>query len=175
MKHDVLWSAVEAGGSAILSIGAAFVIARLIGPTELGFAAAAVAVHVLIWVAVNALFADAIVQRATLDEAVLSTAFWASAAVGCAAAALQAGSGFLLAAILDDPRMVPMALLLALPFPFVGMGGASAGIADASETIPRFGRADADRTGRGHGGRRRAGGSGTRAHGRRWCNRPWSR
>jgi len=128
MNRDVLWSALEAAGSAVLSIGAAFVIARLIGPSELGFGAAVVAVHVLLWVAVNALFADAIVQRAAVDDTVLSSAVWASTAVGCAGAVVQAASGWLLAAILDDQRLVPMALLLSLPLPLVGMGGALQGL-----------------------------------------------
>jgi PST family polysaccharide transporter len=128
LNRDVLWSALEAAGSALISVAAAFAIARLIGASELGIGAAAVAVHILLWVAVNALFADAIVQRATLGEATLSSAAWASIATGCVASAVQAGSGWLLAWLLGDPRLVPMALLLALPFPFVGAGGALQGI-----------------------------------------------
>jgi O-antigen/teichoic acid export membrane protein len=128
MKRDVFWSALEAAGSALFSVAAAFVIARLIGPAELGIGATAVAMHVLLWVAVNALFADAIVQRAAIDETTLSSAAWASTATGCAAALIQAGSGWLLAWMLDDPRLVPMALVLALPLPFVGMGGALQGL-----------------------------------------------
>lgn len=128
MRRDAVWSAVEALGSGLCSVAAAFVIARLIGPSELGIGAAAVAVHVLLWVAVNALFADAIVQRATLDDATLSSAVWASTLVGFWAAAAQAGSGGLLAWMLDDARMGAMALLLAVPLPFVGMGGALQGL-----------------------------------------------
>jgi O-antigen/teichoic acid export membrane protein len=128
MNRDVLWSGLEAAGSALFSVAAAFAIARLIGPSELGIGAAAVAVHVLLWVAVNALFADAIVQRASLNDTTLSSAAWASIATGCGAAAAQAGSGWLLAWMLDDSRLVPMALLLAVPFPFVGAGGALQGL-----------------------------------------------
>jgi O-antigen/teichoic acid export membrane protein len=128
LKRDVLWSAIEAGGSAVFSVGAAFAIARLIGPEELGIGAAAVAVHILLWVAVNSLFADAIVQRANLGETMLSSAMWASIITGCAAALLQAGSGWLLAWLLDDRRLVPMGLLLALPFPLIGAGGALQGV-----------------------------------------------
>jgi O-antigen/teichoic acid export membrane protein len=128
VSPNVFWSALEAAGSALFSIAAAFVIARMIGPSELGIGATAVSVHVLLWVAVNALFADAIVQRETIDEATFSSAAWASTAVGCAAAAVQAGSGWLLAWMLDDARLIPMALLLAVPFPFVGMGGALQGM-----------------------------------------------
>jgi O-antigen/teichoic acid export membrane protein len=128
MNKDVFWSTLEAAGSALFSLAAAFIVARLIGPGELGVGAAAVAVHVLLWVAVTALFADPIVQRATIDDTTLSSAAWASTAIGCGAAIAQAGSGWLLAWMLDDARLIPMALLLALPLPFVGMGGAIQGL-----------------------------------------------
>ena len=128
MRRDALWSAAEAGCAAVFSVGAAFAVARLIGPAELGIGAAAVAVHVLLWVAVNALFADALVQRATLDGPTRSSAVWASALTGCGAAVVQAGAGWPLAWLLNDPRLMPMALLLALPFPFVGLAGALQGL-----------------------------------------------
>lgn len=127
MTRDVVWSAVEAAGSALFSIGSAFVIARLIGPAELGIGAAAVAVHVLLWVAVNALFADAIVQRDMLDDETMSSAVWASTSVGLAAAAMQAGAGWGLVLALDDPRLAAMAVVLAVPLPLVGTGGALQG------------------------------------------------
>jgi PST family polysaccharide transporter len=63
-----------------------FIVARMVGPAEVGVGAAAVAVHVLLWVAVNALFADALVQRSVVDDAVFSSAFAASAGIGCLAA-----------------------------------------------------------------------------------------
>jgi PST family polysaccharide transporter len=128
MKSDVFWSALEAAWAALFSIAGAFLIARLIGPEELGVGAAAVAVHVLLWVAVNALFADAIVQRASIDDDMLSSAAWASTAVGCGASIVQGASGWLLAWMLNDDRLIPMGLILALPLPFVGMGGALQGL-----------------------------------------------
>ena len=128
MKGHIFWSGVEAACGALLSIVSAFAIARLIGPAELGVGAAAAAVHVLLWVAVNALFADALVQRASADDAVASSAFWASCAAGVLAMPLQIGSGWVLAKLLDDARLVPMAVLLALPLPLVGAGGAMQGV-----------------------------------------------
>ena len=41
--------------------------------------------HVVLWVFVNALFADALVQRPAVNDRALSSAFWASTAVGCVA------------------------------------------------------------------------------------------
>jgi O-antigen/teichoic acid export membrane protein len=86
-----------------------------------------VSVHILLWVAVNALFADAIVQRPSLDEVTLASAVWASTIVGVAAAVIQLGSGPILRVLLADPRLPGMAALLALPLPLVGAGGAMQG------------------------------------------------
>ena len=128
MTSDVVWSGIEAACSALLSIAAAFVIARLIGPGEVGIGAAAIAVQVPLWVVVNALFADALVQRATLDETAANSAVWASTAVGCAAGLLLAASGWLLSEALRDSRLTAMALVLAAPFPFIGAAGALQGL-----------------------------------------------
>ena len=128
MRRNAFWSGLEAGVSATLSLLASFGIARLIGPAELGIGAAVVAVHVVLWVVVNALFADALVQRAEVNDRMLSSAFWASTAVGCAAMILQSGSGWGLAWMLDDRRLVPMALVLAAPLPLVGSAGVIQGL-----------------------------------------------
>jgi len=109
--------------SAGFSVVSAFVVARLIGPAEVGVGAAGVAAHVLLWVGVNALFADAIVQSAELDDQTSASAFWASALVGVAAAVVQAFAGWPLAWALGDDRLVPMSLLLAIPLPLVGAAG----------------------------------------------------
>jgi O-antigen/teichoic acid export membrane protein len=128
MKRDAFWSGLEASVSAILSIVTAFVVARSVGPAELGTGAAVTAIYVILWVVVNALFADALVQRHTIDQHVLSSAFWASILVGCAAMLLQAASGWGLAAILGDDRVISMALFLAAPLPLVGAAGAVQGM-----------------------------------------------
>jgi O-antigen/teichoic acid export membrane protein len=128
MKRDAFWSGLEASVSAILSIVTAFAVARIVGPAELGIGAAVTAIYVILWVVVNALFADALVQRDTVDQRVLSSAFWASVVVGCMAMLLQGASGWGLAAILGDSRPIPMALVLATPLPLVGAAGAIQGL-----------------------------------------------
>jgi O-antigen/teichoic acid export membrane protein len=127
-RSGVFWAGTEAAVSAAMSFIGAFVVARLIGPSEFGIGAAAVAVHVLLWVTVNALFSDALVQCAALDDRMASSAFWGSTLAGMLAAILQAGSGWLLAVALHDSRLVPMCLLLALPLPLVGAGGVVQGL-----------------------------------------------
>src|SRR3978361_2337171 len=128
MKRDAFWSGLEASVSGILSIVTAFVVPRMVGPAELATGAAVTAIYVILWVVVNALFADALVQRDAIDQSVLSSAFWASVLVGCGAMLLQGASGWGLAAILDDDRVVQMALVLAVPLPLVGAAGAVQGI-----------------------------------------------
>jgi len=128
MRRDALWSALEASVAAVLSIITSFAVARIIGPSELGTGAAATALHVVLWVVVNALFADAIVQRRTINERVRSTAVWASVAAGGLAMTVQATAGPGLAAMMGDPRMVPMAFVLAAPLPLVGAAGVIQGL-----------------------------------------------
>lgn len=128
MRRDAFWSGLEAGVSASLSIVTSFAVARLIGPAEFGIGAAAIAIHVVLWVAVNALFADALVQRPAINDRVLSSAFWASTAFGCFAMLLQGAAGWGLALMLGDPRLIPMALVLAASLPLVGAGGVIQGL-----------------------------------------------
>jgi O-antigen/teichoic acid export membrane protein len=123
MRQNALWSALEAAVAAILSIVAAFIVARIVGPAELGIGAAITGVHVVLWVVVNALFADALVQRISIDDRLTSSAFWASCLVGCLAMLVQGAVGCGLVTLFADPRLAPMALVLALPLPLVGAAG----------------------------------------------------
>ncbi len=125
---NALWSGAEAALSAMLSFASAFIVARLIGPAEVGIGAAVVAVHVLLWVGVNALFADALVQRSVLDGTTFSSAFIASVTVGCVAALIQAGTAQLLHWLLADDRLIMMSLLLAATLPLVGAAGPVQGL-----------------------------------------------
>jgi PST family polysaccharide transporter len=128
LAANVFWSGFEAAASAVLSFASAFIVARLVGPTEVGIGAAAVAVHVLLWVAVNALFADPLVQRGAVDNDTFSSAFIASIAVGCVTALLQAAVGHPLAWSLADSRLTTMSAILALPLPLVGAAGPVQGL-----------------------------------------------
>jgi O-antigen/teichoic acid export membrane protein len=120
---NVFWSGLEAATSAVFSFISVFIVARLIGPSEVGIGAAVVAVHVLLWVAVNALFADPLVQRRVVDETAFSSAFWASVAIGGGAAVLQLASAQPIAWWLADSRLAAMSVLLAVPLPLVGAAG----------------------------------------------------
>lgn len=114
--RGVVWSGIEALISGAFSLVSVLLVARLVGPAEMGVGAAAASVHVLLWVGVSALFADAIVQRATMTDADASSALWASTLVGVVAALVQVGAGWPLHAVLGDARLGAMSLLLALPW-----------------------------------------------------------
>jgi O-antigen/teichoic acid export membrane protein len=126
--RNIFWSGLEAAVAGALSFASAFVVARLIGPGEFGIGAAAVALHVILWVGVNALFADALVQRVAVDDVMAASAFWASVAAGLLCAVLQAAAGWLVAAGLGDTRLIAMSALLALSLPLVGAGGVVQGL-----------------------------------------------
>ncbi len=128
LQSNVFWSGLEAGSSAALSFVSAFIVARLIGPAEVGVGAAVVAVHVLLWVVVNALFADALVQRLNIDDVATSSALWASTLVGLLAGCLQAVAAVGVAAVMGERRILVMGLVLALPLPLVGAGGVMQGL-----------------------------------------------
>jgi O-antigen/teichoic acid export membrane protein len=121
--EKIFWSGLEAAVSGGLSCVSAFAIAGIVGPAELGIGAAAVAAHVLLWVGVNALFADALVQRAELADHAADSAFWASTGVGCLAALVQMAAGLGLLHVLHDPRFPAMSAALALALPLVGAAG----------------------------------------------------
>lgn len=123
-----VWVGIETAASALLSFVAAFVVARLVGPGEVGAGAAAVALHVLLWVPVNALFADALVQLPRVSVRTASSAFWASAAVGVVACCLELSLGPVLSFAIGDGRLLAMSAVLAATLPLVGAAGAVQGI-----------------------------------------------
>ena len=128
IRRAVMWSGIEAVAGGGLSLASAFVIARMIGPDAVGIGAAAVATHVVFWVAINGLFADALVQQASLDDRAIASAFWSGLACGTVGMLGQALIGVLLAWQFDDPRLAAMGLALALTLPLVGFGGPAQGL-----------------------------------------------
>lgn len=128
IRRAVMWSGIEAVAGGTLSLASVFVIARMIGPDAVGIGAAAVATHVVFWVAINGIFADALVQRASLDDRMIASAFWSGLACGTIGMVGQILVGVLLAWQFDDPRLGMMGVVLALTLPLVGFGGAAQGL-----------------------------------------------
>jgi len=128
-RRHVFWSGLDAAAAAVMSFVSAFAVARMVGPAEVGIGAAAIAVHVMLWVLLTASFADAIVQRTGLSDAEAASAFWAAVLAGVVLGIAQAGSGLLLSPALHDPRLLPMGVALALPLPLVAAAAVAQGIA----------------------------------------------
>ena len=89
----MIWALIESGGMAVMSLLTLVILARLVGPTELGIAALAFGMVQILTIIAEMLPHDAVVQRIELDDSYLDTAFWTSATLGvvlCAACVIAA-------------------------------------------------------------------------------------
>lgn len=80
--RSLIWAMVESGGLSLLSLIMLLVVARLIGPTEFGTVALVLGIVQILFVIVDTLLHDAIVQRRHLSTRHLDTAFWTCLTVG---------------------------------------------------------------------------------------------
>lgn len=80
--RSVFWSLAESGGLSLLSFALLVVVARLVGPAELGIVALALGVVQFLTIFIETIFHDALVQRDLLDDEHLDTAFWSCAGLG---------------------------------------------------------------------------------------------
>ena len=85
--RSLIWSLLESGGLSVLSLAVLLLVARFIGPAELGVFAIAIGVVQMLGQAVEMLLHDAIVQRRDLHEDHLHTAFWTCLGAGLALSA----------------------------------------------------------------------------------------
>jgi O-antigen/teichoic acid export membrane protein len=73
---SIIWALLESGGLSGLSLLTLLILARLVGPTELGVAALALGAVQILTILVEMLLHDALVQRRELDPRHASSAFW---------------------------------------------------------------------------------------------------
>ncbi|MFA7306155.1 MAG: lipopolysaccharide biosynthesis protein [Hyphomicrobium sp.] len=116
-------SVVGTYGSAILQIGAAVVLARLLTPDDFGLVAIVTVLTSFAPFLIDFGLGDATMQRREITEGNVSSLFWLSTAIGAAIALLVAISGPVIAWLYRDPRLEPIAFFSALPFLLVGMTG----------------------------------------------------
>ena len=83
--RSLIWSLLESGGLSVLSLAVLLLVARYIGPAELGVFAIAIGIVQMLAQAVEMLLHDAIVQRRDLHEDHLHTAFWTCLGAGASA------------------------------------------------------------------------------------------
>ena len=113
----VFWSAGEGVGVALLSFGSFAVMAAILDPRDFGVVALAGVVVFFLSLMIGHSFADALVQRETLDQGHRDTAFWTTLALGLLAMAACAGSADAMAAALDEPQLADVLRVLALTLP----------------------------------------------------------
>lgn len=108
------WSMAENCGLVLLSLGALLLVARLVGPGELGAFAIALGIVQLLTTVVDTFVHDAIIQKPDLTDEHLDTAFWTCTALGLAAtAACWMGSDFL-GHLFDNARVGPLTAVASL-------------------------------------------------------------
>lgn len=105
-----------------MQFGGSVALARLLDPSAFGIAA-----MLAIFTGFASNFADlnfgsAIVQRKTLDDGQLDTAFWASVAIGMMIAVLTAAAGPSLALFFAQPQLIQLAAITAVNFVFSAVG-----------------------------------------------------
>lgn len=115
--RGVFWSASESVGVAVLSFGSFAVMAIVLEPRDFGVVAlAGVAVFFLVML-IGHSFADALVQRPTLDGEHIDTAFWSTLVIGGLSTALCVTLAGPVAAMVGEPDVARVLPWLAVVLP----------------------------------------------------------
>jgi O-antigen/teichoic acid export membrane protein len=129
-KHDlkglvvrgVGWMMASQFAIYVLGLVTTVIVARLLGPREVGIAAEALVFGSLALVIVDFGFASAIVQRPTLSEADKSTAFWAGMVLGVTLTLVGVALSWPIASLYGEPDVQPLFAVLSLAFLFTAPG-----------------------------------------------------
>lgn len=105
-----------------MSLAVIFVVAHMVGPTELGTVALALGIVQMLGILIDTLLHDAIVQRHRLDDDHLDTAFWTCLGFGLSCAALCWAAAPAFAAIFATPAIAPLLSVGAIGLIFVAIG-----------------------------------------------------
>ncbi len=106
---NVAWSGLDAMVSSVQALVAAFVVARLVGPSEVGIGATVIATQLIATQILSSL-SDVLVQRERMDERIASSATCWLVLLALALGVVVLAAGVPMAALLDDPRVVPMSV-----------------------------------------------------------------
>jgi PST family polysaccharide transporter len=120
--RSFLWALLESGGPSVLSLAVLFVIARLLGPTDLGTAALALGFVQMLAIVPETLMLDALVQRAKPDPIHFDTAFWTCLAIGVVLAAVCWVGAPVVARWFGSAALAPLLPVAGLGLCFSGAG-----------------------------------------------------
>jgi len=104
----VLWMMVDVGGSQGLSFVIYAVLTRILGPGEYGIFSLSLAITAVANVVLLEGFSDALIQRETVTEDDLSTAFWTNLALGVGIAAALCLLSPWIASAFGAPELSPV-------------------------------------------------------------------
>src|SRR5690606_29910155 len=106
----------------LLAFITSLVIARLLGPREVGLAAMALVFSSLALILVDAGLPSVIVQRPQLTERDKSTAFWTGMALGVLLTLIGVALSWPLASLYGEPKVQPLFAVLSLTLLFTAPG-----------------------------------------------------
>lgn len=115
------WVVVERWGSRLLSLGLLVLLTRALTPDEFGLVALAAAVTLVLRVFVDSGFSRALIQRARLDPADASTAFWSNLALAVPLTIGMIVGAPLVARLLGEPEVSPLLRALSLSLPLMAL------------------------------------------------------
>ncbi len=120
--RSLIWALVESGGLSVLSLIVLFVVARLVGPEELGLVSIALGVIQVLTVIVETSLHDAIVQRQDLTDDHLHTAFWTCTGLSLLFVAACWAGAPLLAELFGQPALADLLFVMSFGLAFTGIG-----------------------------------------------------
>ncbi len=106
--RGAFWSLVQGWGSQFGSLAVFFLLARLLTPDDFGLVALASVFLAFMQIFLTQGFADALVQRETLQPQHLDAAFWTSVGAGGGLMLLGFGSAPLVASFFQTPALAPV-------------------------------------------------------------------
>jgi PST family polysaccharide transporter len=118
--RSLVWTALESGGLFLVSFGVLIILARTLGPSELGTAALAVGTVQLFAMAIDTLVHDAIVQRAELTDDHLHSGFWASIGIGFVCSIVCWFGAPIMGRIFGSDELVSLLVVGSLTLPLTG-------------------------------------------------------
>jgi len=115
--HATRWSAFSKASQLAVTI----ILARLLSPDDVGIVTMASVVTGFVILLSDLGTSAAIIQRTNHPPGFLSSLFWINIAVGVIAMAVVAVASPVFALINDEPRLVPVLIVLSLSFPLTGL------------------------------------------------------